>query len=247
MPALLLAALLACKPPVEAPTEMDELAHTLFRELEIEDPALLVAGVENLAPLLREAPDEGWEIGPMAADELGGIAPPAGRDPEACRGVAVVHHSPHPVEDHVPYMLLEDLTPISATAESYERTFLEGLDCFEGAGCDWLRSENAIHRSNLTMEMSFVLMEDYRWVEDAILSRNWLPDSGHGEEGANHLWQDYELEAWIPDGEGGTLRLWAMWTEAEYSGISEDAAVALGRAALVSAMQGMDDWIEGAR
>lgn len=241
----LLLGLLACKHPVEAPTELDELARFLFREFEAEDPAGLAAGVENLRPLLEQAPDEGWSLTPIELADLDDLSPPEGRDPADCGGLAVVYSSPHPVPDHVGVMLQADLTPASPTAESYDRSFLEGQDCFEGAICEFLRTENAIFRSNLLMQMGFTLYEDYRWVDGAILSRNWLAESAHGDSDSNHLWQDWEIEAWLPTDDGGTLRLWAMWTEAEYAGVSEEMAEVSGRAGLISAMEAQDEWIEG--
>ena len=241
----LLLGLLACKHPVEAPTELDELARFLLREFEVEDPAGLEAGVANLRPLLEQAPDEGWSLEPLDLADLNDLDPPDGRDPADCGGLAVVYTSPYGVDDHVTLMLQTDLTPGSPTAESYERSFSEGQDCFELAACEFLRTENDIFRSNLLMSMGFTLYEDYRWVGDAVLSRNWLAESAHGDEDSNHLWQDWEIEAWLPTDDGGTLRLWAMWTEAEYAGVSEQMAEVSGRAGLISAMEAQDDWIEG--
>ncbi len=242
---LLLLALIGCKHPVEAPTEMDELARYLLREFEIEDPEGLELGLDNLRPLLDEAPEEGWSLTPLSLDDLWDLVPPEGRDPADARGLAVVYASPHPVADHVELMLLDDMTPCSPTAESYERSFTEGEDCFAGAGCEFLRTVNAIHRSNLLMEMGFTLNEDYRWVGDAVLSRNWIPESAHGDEDSNHLWQDWEVEVWLPADDGGTLRLWAMWTEAEYAGITEEMAEVSGRMGLMDAMEAQDGVIEG--
>ncbi len=239
----LLLTLLACKHPVEAPTELDELAIFLFREFETQDPEILAAGVENLRPLLEQAPDEGWSLSPPTIEDLAELEPPAGRDPGDCGGLAVVYSSPHPVTDHVTIMLQADLTPASPTAESYERSFLEGQGCFEDGGCEFLRTENAIFRSNLLMQMGFTLYEDYRWVDGAVLSRNWIAESAHGDSDSNHLWQDWELEAWLPT-EDGVLRLWAMWTEAEYAGVSEELAEVSGRAGLISAMEAQDEWLD---
>ncbi len=240
-----LLSLLACKSPVEAPTEMDELARYLLREFEAEDPAGLEAGLDNLRPLLADAPDEGWTLTSLDLADLGDLEPPQGLNPSATSGLAVVYASPHSVADHVPLMLLDDMTPCSPTAESYERSFLEGRDCFADKDCTFLRTVNAIHRSNLLMEMSFTLYEDYRWVGDAVLSRNWIAESAHGDEDSNHLWQDWEVEVWLPEDNGGTLRLWAMWTEAEYAGITEDMAELSGRMGLLDAMETQDAVIEG--
>jgi hypothetical protein len=244
LPLLLLA---ACRQPAEAPTELDDLARYLFQHFEDQEPEALAAGLDNLAPLLLDAPDEGWSLSPLATEELADIAPPQGREPGDCQGLAVVYQSLHPVQDHTALMLLEDMTPASPTADSYERSFTEGQHCFGDASCEFLRTVNAIYRSNILMEMGFTLREDYRWVGDAVLSRNWLPESGHGEEGNNHLWQDYELEVWLPVDGGGTRRLWSMWTEAEYVGVSDELAESTGRAALVNAMEAQDAWLEQAR
>jgi hypothetical protein len=245
MRSLLFIGLLGCQRPVEAPTEMDELSRFLLRDFEVEEPEGLALGLDHLRPLLEDAPEEGWSLGPLSLLDLGDLSPPDGRDPADARGLAVVHASPHPVADHVALMLLEDMTPCSPTADSYDRSFLEGQECFAGAGCEYLRTVNEITRSNLMMSMGFTLYEDYRWVEGAVLSRNWIAASAHGDEDSNHLWQDWEVEVWLPSEDGGTLRLWAMWTEAEYAGISEELAEVTGRMGLVDAMEAQDAVIAG--
>ncbi len=243
----LLLGLLACKHPVEAPTEMDELSRFLLREFEAGDPEGLTVGLDNLRPLLAEAPEEGWSLGPLSLADLGDLVPPAGRDPAAARGLAVVYQSPHPIADHVALMLLEDLTPCSPTAVTYARSFTEGQACFADGGCEFLRTVNEIYRETLLMQMGFTLYEDYRWVDAAVLSRDWIAESAHGDSGSNHLWQDWEVEVWLPSEDGGTIRLWAMWTEAEYAGVSEELAEVSGRAGLISAMEAQDEAIEQAR
>lgn len=247
LPMALAVLALGCRQPVEAPTELDDLATFLFRGFEDEDTAGLEAGITNLRPLLVDAPEEGWSLAAPSLEDLADLVPPEGRDPADCGGLAVVHDSPYAVGEHVAIMLLSDLTPVSPTAERYDRSFLEGEGCFPDAACAFLRTENAIVRDNALMHMEFTLFEDYRWVGDAILSRNWLEVSAHGDGDANHLWQDWELEAWVPGDDGGTLRLWAMWTEAEYAGVSEELAEISGRAALSRAMEVQDEWLEQAR
>lgn len=127
--------------------------------------------------------------------------------------------SAYPVPDHAEVFLLEDMTPIEPSSpDIYDRSFLEGEDCWTEPGCSVLRTTNDVERSNLLYDLRFDLYKDYRWVDLklpdpasvpegeeavnegeprwALYVRSWVPTSVEGN-GAT-LWQSFAMEMWVP-------------------------------------------------
>ena len=77
----------------------------------------------------------------------------------------------------------------------------------------------------------------------ALISRGWLPESAHGAAGSNHIYQSFDLEAWIPHGEH-TIRYYALYTEFDYAGVTTDAARSISLAATDAALAYVDDYLE---
>ncbi len=239
--------LLACKTPAVAPTELSALGRFLFREFEAEDPALLAEGAENLRPWFEDVPDAGYILEGLDEDDVAGLTRPD-RDPALAQSVAVLYASQWPVEDHARVIVLEDLVEVSPSAEVYSRAFIEGEpDCFEAGGCEWLRSINEISRSNLFVSLAFTLRKDWRWLtlpdgRPGLISRGWIEEEAYGESGNNNLLQSYEIEAWLPS-EGGALRLFTIWSEGDYSGMSEDMMRSAARIGMEDSLEEADDWL----
>ena len=151
---------------------------------------------------------------------------------------------------HIPSLLLDDLTPLSTTATTYDRTITAPEDpcCFEEGQCFFLRTDNHIIREQLLYTLDYRQLKDYRWVElsdgeMAVLSRGWLPESAHGASGSNHIYQSFDLEAWIPAGEH-TIRTYSLYAEFDYAGVSSDAAMSLSLSATDLALANVDDYLE---
>ena len=77
----------------------------------------------------------------------------------------------------------------------------------------------------------------------ALLSRGWLPESAHGAAGSNHIYQSFDLEAWIPSGDHA-LRYFALYTEFDYAGVTNEAARSISLAATESALEYVDEYLE---
>jgi hypothetical protein len=172
------------------------------------------------------------------------------RDLDGLRAYGLAYDSRFSVEEHVPSLLLEDLTPLSTTATTYDRTITEPEDpcCFEEGRCRTLRTDNHIIREQLLYTLDYRQLKDYRWVElsdgeMALLSRGWLPDSAHGASGSNHIYQSFDLETWIPAGDH-TIRTYSLYAEFDYVGISADAAMSLSMSATDLALANVDDYLE---
>lgn len=243
---MLLPLLIGCAAPIEAPTELSDLSGWLYEACGGDEETLAV-GMENLRVLLTDPPEDGYLLDPLSADNIADITHPD-RDPSAALGLAISTQSPFSPTAHVALMELTDLTPISPSAETYDRSFLSDPGCFPD-GCDELITTSDIYRSNLLLSMGFTIDKDYRQVtlQDgrvAFIARGWMAQSAHGEDGSNHLWQSYELDIWLPT-DSGSLRMLAMWSEGEYTGVGEDLAVSMLRMGMQDALTAQDAYLAG--
>ena len=249
----LLCVVVGCVSPEQAPPALEEVSQALFRDFEdadaltgsLDDLALLLANIDFDADIDARA----FTLTTLTWDDVGDTVI-QGQDPEECGAVALAYASPWPPAAHSSYQVLEDLS-VLGTASSYDRSFLEpdDPDCFPEMSCDLLRTENTILRESVLFSLSSDMRKDYRWVETeagtAMLERGWLTESSHGEAGNNHLWQTFELEAWLPT-ENGSVRFFAHYAEAEYAGVSDDLAESLALSGAQSAMEAADTFLEKA-
>lgn len=109
--------------------------------------------------------------------------------------------------------------------------------------------------------------EGERW---AIVASSWNPDTYRAEKQENRvIWQSYTVELWIPrdgggftwadapeglepqvedavdsNGDGGTLRLLSLWTQADVADVSENIEVGTIRYGTDQNFGAQDEWIE---
>lgn len=245
--------MLSCKAPPQAPTELSELARFFFREHHSEDPDLIAGGADNLSLILEdidpEAPalERSFAMASLQVGDVAGVTRPD-RDPADADGLAVADRSPWPLSEHLRYMVLNDLVETSLTASVYNRSFdLDDPDCFVQRTCESMRTENLIYRDTLLLKVEYTLHKEYRWVTagplgDAVIARGWIEQEAHGENDANHIYQNYEVDLYLPAGQQ-TLRLFAVWTESDYAGLEPETAYSLSMTATADALQHLDQWI----
>lgn len=250
---MILLVLLACKTPAQAPTELSDLARFFFREHHAEDEAVLGEAADNLAALLAdldpEAPasERAYTLSALTEADVAGITRPDG-DPADCAALAVADRSPWPLQEHLAYMVLSDLAETSLTASVYDRTFdVSDPSCFVDRACTAMMTDNLIYRDTLLLKVEYRLLKEYRWIRseslgDAVIARGWIEESAHGESGANHIYQNYEIDLYLPDGEQ-TLRLYGVWTDSDYAGLDEDTAYNLSMNGTADALDRLDEWI----
>lgn len=184
------------------------------------------------------------------------------RDLSAAVPVAVAFSSTYGVEEHAGLQVLSDQTPVEPySPEHYVRSFVEGRDCFEGRGCDVLRTSNDLTKENFLMTVDYVLLKDFRWVDLglpdpsdataapgperlAILGRSWTDRAYDGRDGNSHILQSFTVEVWIPSG-GGTLRMQALWAETVFDGLSvtDDAVIATTRDGMDKNFEAVEDYL----
>jgi len=243
---LLFTLLVACAPPPDAPAELDEIVHLLFRDFEA-DAGELTEALDALAPLVERASEPTYLLDDLATTDLMGVARPA-RDPAACDGVAVLGESAHGPAAHGRLSTLTDQVPVSPDHDRFDRTFGGDPDCFLDGGCEFLRTENDIVRSNILFTMPLTMYKDYRWValtggQRALVARGWLAESAHGEDGDNHLYQSYELEVWLPGG-AGSLRLMDLWAEPDYQILSAEQVRDQTAIAIEAAFEAQESFLD---
>ena len=184
------------------------------------------------------------------------------RDIAAAIPVAVARRSDFPVERHAALQLLADQRPVEPySPDKYDRSFLEGEDCFADNGCQVLRTSNDLTKENLLMTIDYLLLKDFRWVDlslpdpssteapsgpprMAILGRSWTDRSWAGREGNSFIHQSYTVEVWIPQ-EKGSLRLQSLWSETEFDGlsVSDDAVIATTRSGIDRNFEAAEDYL----
>lgn len=244
--------LMACSVGDPAPADIDTLAGYLFANFESAEE--LSDGLANLYLALdvvdytADAKARSFTLSPLEESDVEGLNRP-NRDPEACDSLGLAHQSLWPLEEHVAYMILDDLVPTSASASIYERSFLEGAgECFVDRSCPVMRTVNTIRRESLFLDIEYELFKDYRWVtlsdgQEAVLARGWIAESAHSDGGASHIYQNHELDVYFSDG-SETRRLYVVWTESDYAGIDEATAWNLSLNSTQKAFERLDEWIE---
>jgi hypothetical protein len=197
-----------------------------------------------------------------------------GRDLNLALGVAASRVSAFSGEDYAPVVLMADQRPVEPySPDVYERSFLEGEECFLERRCSTVRTDNDLIKKNVLMEVRYRLRKDFRWVnmsEDntarwAMIARSWQEESATGDGGKASIHQSFSIEFHIPrDGRGylasdapegvtftedstagGTVRVQAVWSETEFTNlqVSDDMVRGTVRAGIDKNFEAADDFM----
>ncbi len=243
LPLLALLAVGGCKPPPDAPTNLDDLCGYLYAHTADEEAGHLQAGLVNLDAWLEHSMDEtteGYAISQLSQETVNTLDD-VERDVSDVRGAAVGNDGDASV-DQTAYVLVA-VDPMELFPDSYnfyEREITEGEGCFLDHGCDWMVQHNS-------MEINYALglvagnksTAHLRWVDTeqgpALVHRTWL------EEPAEINWdwlgvpEQYYLNIVMPRGDGHHRRLQATWMVVELGDNDLDEGVALNL--VISSMQ----------
>lgn len=244
--------LTACRPPEVAPAELGMLSRFFFREHDSGEDALLSEGVANLNVLLDgidlegSRDDRSYSLPLLEDGDVTDISRPD-RVLSACTGLGLAAKSIWSVADHASYQVLTDLTEASPQTTSFLRSF-EEVDptCFLDQSCAVLRTTNVVVRHSALATITTALTKDYRWVETdaglAMVARGWFTISAHDEADRNHIWQHYEVDLFLPDGDQ-TRRFLGIWTEPDYAAIDEDTAGSFLLKGVDETIEHVDGWL----
>lgn len=221
-------ALAACKgPPTSAPQVSDTLTFDeLCRELyaDHDDDDAMADHVADLRAWSDGRGDpEGWGVEPLSDDDVAGLDRPDRPVAEA-DGAAGLAASPHGLGSHVALVLRADQSVVGSNYERFDRTFLEGGDCFADGGCARLRTWNDIEKVTLGVRLPYAYEKDYRWVgDDAIVARGWVADEAWSDDGSTAIHQSYNLDVFLARDEG-VVRLQVQWAELDLGVLSDVAS-----------------------
>ncbi|MCB9742910.1 MAG: hypothetical protein H6741_05365 [Alphaproteobacteria bacterium] len=252
-------ALVGCKEPIEAPSELNDLSHYLWAEWDNEDPEVLMAGVVSLEawaagqPADTESwPDRFYSIDPIPAatvDAEGLVS--HGRSSDEAPGVGELYVSLHAPPVHATLFGEADQTdPIEpASPEFYERTITSGDPAAFAAGTEEvLESSNDCNRKNILFDLNYQFNKVWRWItledgREVIVSRSWAPEVGQENDG-KQIFQAYSMELYIPNDAGGALRWLVTWQEAEL-GLDQDAIESLVGGSMNDTFESQDELLSG--
>lgn len=273
---MLLILSLACRPAPPANPAFDEAAAFALQSFDEADPINLAFAARAIESQVLEDIDlDGGLLDrsrtPTALSEQTAASFPGvpDRDPALCLPVSVAHLSAWPVADHVVVQQLADQRPIEpASKDKYDRIVLEGAECWESRDCEFLRTENPLIKDNSVMTLDYTLWKDLRWVDLglpdpadvpegevgesteerwALVGRSWISESAVATEGGASILQSYSVEVWVPQDDGQTLRMMALWSETEFEdggGPGDDAVAGTTRYGIQGIFDAADEWIE---
>lgn len=182
--------------------------------------------------------------------------------------VAVAIASPHPLAAHQHVQMLADHTPVEPfSPHHYDRTFLDGQDCWLDQGCERLSTYNELTKENALMTIPYAFYKDFRWIDLELpdpadvpagedppvttddprwgyVARSWQTESYPGLDGDTNLLQSYTIEVWIPR-DDGALRMLAVWQQTLLGvDVSDDLVAGTVRVGIDDTFAAGDAWLD---
>ena len=228
---------IACKPPPEAPDDLEQLSEFMFSHMDDEDPAELQAGLVNLDTWLNTGENlknttGGYQINNLKDESVADLDDKARTIQETLIGSAVAHSYDHSIDEIIQTLFVDDWSQVTnGMYPCYERIFDDGQDpkCLKNGDCDWASYQTV---SVSDWAIVIVVSENsgqIRTVETdygtAILQRTWLnePADTSGLLG-NHvdLNAQYYINIIAPTADGSILRTAATWFDGQFFIEDED-------------------------
>jgi hypothetical protein len=251
--ALIALSALACKPPPEAPAELDELAGYIYGHHPDEDPAAMQAGLQSLTDWLdanwAEA-EEGYVISALSEETVDAVDE-VDRSSEEMIGLAVPTASVYSVDQAVYAMvgvMCDEVYPDMFW--EYERDTFGDADCFLARECDRLEAREFME-SHFPLDVVSIAQSynQYLWVELeggwAMVQRNWLempPEVSGPLASYIEVDEQFYLNLFLPADEG-FWRLQATWMIFSQDGVPEDAAMNLAVNNMVDNSETLDEYL----
>lgn len=242
--------LAACASPPQAPDKLDELCAYTYGHFQDEDPAALESAVANLDAWLNDHFDEaaaGYVVNDLGSAEVDPLDAP-NVDLSGLIGASVVTDIDHSVREVTEAIITVSPQEIyEDTYSAYDRDWLTDHDCFPPFNCE---EANAFTHSEsawpMGLTVSVYLYQDYRWVETengpAMLQRTWLSKPAESSADWLHIEAQYFMAVNLPQDDGSTHRLQAMWVVAQLgdNAVPESTALDL----VIESMQGEDERLD---
>jgi len=227
--------------PPEAPTELDDLVHFFFQQMDGEDPSLVGDGAENLADWYDSSDQvdgDGWATGTVTELDDGELAllemMEWSPDPSLAVGVYIVLETDCSWDQMMAiYLEPDQLSLFPGNYDAYERFFDSDAGCFEDETCDVVDWHSAVEDSIAELPMTYGLITRMRRFpyEDAdgaatqvVLGRNVMPAAAEENIATAGFEQSYHIEAYVPRGSDHTLHLYGLWNYGYIDGVDGDLA-----------------------
>jgi hypothetical protein len=220
---------LACRAPVDAPAEIDELSSYLYANFNgngTDEERALPAGLITLENYLNtlelelsiDVDDRAVSLSPLTEAELDGTSAAEGINLDMQVGVAVSTKTPLTMEQELSLIMDSNQVCIAADSTAYHQvTVLSGEDCFADGSCERMETSNEFFIDSIS-DGWLDTWKDYRWVElddgrKAIVAREWMPNIAPATSGSNSWDQRFSIVVWLPSTDGAsTLRYYALWS-----------------------------------
>ncbi len=230
----LLVVLVGCKPPPDAPEELNELVGYLYTNVPGEDPEPLELGAVNLESWLEDRIDEtleGYTVDNLTPEAINALGD-GEQDLDELAGAAVGHMSVFSPAALVDAIVVDDPMLIyPSTYTAFEREFEGDPACFASGECDWLEAEVHASFDYVLMQVDTHSRVQYRWIDTEMgrvyAERTWLRDPAEVTSTFIEVEQQYYLRMILPDG-SGSRSIQATWVVARLVGdMPENAALNL--------------------
>ena len=211
-----------CRPSEVAPTELGDPMVEAYGQFEADDAVLAPILAELEAQLYQAVQVDSGDVvdrsllpPSLSSAQIAGLEGAPDRDPAAAVGMMLSFASAHDIDEHATLPLIADQRPLEpASPDHYDRTFLEGEDCWADRSCLVLRTHQdltKVYTGGLIPPIQYEFFKDFRWINLGTpgderwvyTARTWNPGSFSSEKGDNTIFASYTLEVWYPrDGRG---------------------------------------------
>lgn len=231
--------LVACSPPVEAPAELGELTLYLYENFDgdgEDGEEALVAGAQGLVDYMEglnmtvdtDIEDRAVTPPKLPYARLGSAVAPDGVSEDAQVPVAVSGFVPEGMDIQVATLLDANQVCIASDTTVYHaQTFPNGdAAAFESRDQERLVSNHEYMMDTFAGDAWLDVERHYVWVtledgRELVLAKGWMPNVAPAFDKDNVSWdQRFELVAWVPDADSGSLRFYSMWSSV--TGLGDD-------------------------
>ena len=183
-------ALVGCKKPPEAPTELNELAGYVFEHFMDEDTGELAAGIDNMDTWIHsnvDATAEGYTVDNLDESVIDSVDPDREHDLDSLGGASVAFISGFAVAPIAKTLVLQEQEVVFPKSyDVHDREFLTETSCFMSHECDFVDTDNEVEASYGGLGMSIKVTThsraQFRWIQYgdpekwALVHRTWLLD-----------------------------------------------------------------------
>jgi hypothetical protein len=243
---------IACKPPPDAPGELEELCEYLFLHMADEETEELEAGLFNLDAWLTadmESTAEGYTINKLSQEAIATTGK-SSENTDNMVGAAVATESVYGITRLTEALVTDDQAELWADNYNvFDRNYDSDASCFPDRECEtltgttygeatWAGLIDVVSQSSV----------EFRWVETELgwmmMQRSWL------DEPAEVSWESVEVNgqyflAILLPADSGTIRMQSTWIDTDYGSlpVSEDFALNQVVKSMQATSETLEEWI----